>query len=244
MSESDRLDPRAGDHALEGAPMTQTPVPAADVPMEAGPTPPESGGPPDDAAHDITTTEQRSALEQPGGAPLRKVVEAILVVADQPITDVEIAQVTEQPRADVAAALTELAASYADDDRGFVLRAVAGGWRLYSAPDCASYVERFVLEGQQARLTQAALETLAVIAYRQPVTRAAISAIRGVNVEGVVRTLVARGLVEEVGQENSGATLYATTTYFLSRLGLNSVDELPSLAPFLPMDIDVLDEQF
>jgi segregation and condensation protein B len=201
-------------------------------PVRAGVTAPASDDLPEQV--DLTSGE---------GQPLRKVVEAILVVADQPVTDVEIAQVTERPTAAVCAVLADLAAGYAADGRGFTLREVAGGWRLYSAPDCSGYVERFVLEGQQARLTQAALETLAVVAYRQPVTRASIAAIRGVNVEGVIRTLQARGLVEEVGQETSGAVLYGTTTYFLSRLGLNSLDELPSLAPFLPIDIDSIAEQ-
>jgi segregation and condensation protein B len=190
------------------------------------------------SARDITPVDAGGDAQ-----PLRKVVEAILVVADQPVTDVDIAQVTEQPTAAVGAVLAELAAAYAADGRGFVLREVAGGWRLYSAPDCAGYVERFVLEGQQARLTQAALETLAVVAYRQPVTRASISAIRGVNVEAVVRTLLTRGLIEEVGHESTGAVLYGTTTYFLSRLGLNSLEELPSLAPFLPVDVDSIAEQ-
>jgi segregation and condensation protein B len=110
---------------------------------------------------------------------------------------------------------------------------------LYTRPDYGTYVERFVLDGQQVRLTQAALETLAVIAYKQPVTRSRISAIRGVNCDGVIRTLVSRGLVEECGTEpDSGAYLYRTTMLFLEKLGLNSVDELPSLAPFLPDDVE------
>jgi segregation and condensation protein B len=177
-------------------------------------------------------------------APLRKLLESILIVVDQPVGAAELAQVTEQPTAEVSRLLGELADDYAAADRGFVLREVAGGWRLFSSPSCSSYVERFVLEGQQARLTQAALETLAVVAYRQPVGRTAISGIRGVNVDGVVRTLLARGLIEEAGQESSGATLYVTTPYFLSRLGLRSLDELPSLAPYLPTDIDSLSDQF
>lgn len=230
--ESATAESRTHDRRAAGADSVENAT--TDAPGSTGPAAPASG--------DITASES-----QPGGAAgastLRKLVESILIVADQPVTDVEIAQVAEQPRAAVAHVLRELAAGYSAEDRGFTLREVAGGWRLYSAPECASYVERFVLEGQQTRLTQAALETLAVVAYRQPVTRASISAIRGVNVEGVVRTLVARGLIEEVGQESSGATLYATTSYFLSRLGLNSVEELPSLAPFLPVDIDAIAEQ-
>ena len=184
------------------------------------------------------------APDMPSAPPLRKLLESILIVVDQPVPAADLAQVTEQPIAEVGRLLGELADDYAAADRGFMLREVAGGWRLFSAPDCSSYVERFVLEGQQARLTQAALETLAVVAYRQPVARAAISSIRGVNVDGVVRTLLARGLIEEAGQESSGATLYETTPYFLSRFGLTSLDQLPSLAPYLPTDIESLSDQF
>ena len=112
---------------------------------------------------------------------------------------------------------------------------------MYSRSDYAPVVEKFLLDGQQAKLTQASLETLAVIAYRQPVSRARVGAVRGVNVDGVVRTLISRGLVEERGQGEGGAILYGTTTYFLQRLGISSLDELPPLAPYLP-DVDVLDE--
>ena len=175
--------------------------------------------------------------------PLRKVLEAILLVVDEPVPEVDLAQVLEMPRATVLAALEDLAAAYLADDRGFDLRQVAGGWRLYTAADCAPYVERFVLDGQQARLTQAALETLAVIAYRQPVTRQTVSAIRGVNVDGVVRTLLSRGLIAEAGEDGpGGAHLYVTTPYFLERLGLRSLDELPNLAPLLPVNIDDLSD--
>ena len=122
------------------------------------------------------------------------------------------------------------------------MRQVAGGWRFYSHPDMATIVEKFVLDGQQSRLTQAALETLAVIAYRQPVSRARVSAIRGVNVEAVMKTLITRGLVEESGLEpETGAILYSTTSFFLEKIGINRVEDLPALAPFLP-DVDGLDE--
>src|SRR5205823_9645690 len=124
----------------------------------------------------------------------------------------------------VTALLEQLAAEFAAAERGFEVRRVAGGWRLYTRPRFAAYVEKFVLDGQQIRLTQAALETLAVVAYKQPVTRARISAIRGVNCDGVVRTLVSRGLVEECGSEpDSGAFLYRTTTLFLEKLGLDDL---------------------
>ena len=138
--------------------------------------------------------------------------------------------------------LHALEEEYAEQQRGFTLRSVAGGWRVYSRSDYAPVVEKFLLDGQQAKLTQASLETLAVIAYRQPVSRSRVSAVRGVNVDGVVRTLLTRGLIEELGaEEESGAILYGTTAYFLQRLGLGSLDDLPALAPYLP-EVDVLDE--
>ncbi|WP_432843790.1 SMC-Scp complex subunit ScpB [Dactylosporangium sp. CA-092794] len=170
---------------------------------------------------------------------LRGAVEAILLVVDEPTSEVTLAQVLEQPVDRVVAALEAASREYTSLGFGFDLRRVAGGWRLYTRPEYAAYVEKFVLDGQQIRLTQAALETLAVVAYKQPVTRSRISAIRGVNCDGVVRTLVTRGLIEETGSEpESGAFLYRTTTLFLEKLGLDSVDQLPPLAPFLPDDID------
>jgi len=173
------------------------------------------------------------------GPGLRASLEAIMLVADEPVSEVVIAQVLERPRAEVAGALRELAASYAAEQRGFDLREVAGGWRFYTRQECAPVVERFVSDGQEVRLTQAALETLAVVAYRQPVSRARVSAVRGVNCDGVIRTLVLRGLVEEAGTDpETGAILFATTAYFLERLGLPSLDALPELAPFLPDHVD------
>ncbi|GAC1610935.1 MAG: hypothetical protein NVS3B26_20580 [Mycobacteriales bacterium] len=181
--------------------------------------------------------------EQQGGSlpPLRTALEAVLLVSDEPVPAVTLAQVMERPTEEVEATLRGLAAEYVEAGRGFELRNVAGGWRLYTRADCAPYVERFVLDGQSARLTQAALETLAVIAYRQPVTRSRVSAVRGVNVDGVVRTLLARGLITESGQDpDSGGVLYRTTPMLLERLGLQSLNDLPSLAPLLP-DLDDLD---
>jgi segregation and condensation protein B len=173
------------------------------------------------------------------GPGLRASLEAIMLVADEPVSEVVIAQVLERPRAEVAGALRELAASYAAEQRGFDLREVAGGWRFYTREECAPVVERFVSDGQEVRLTQAALETLAVVAYRQPVSRARVSAVRGVNCDGVIRTLVLRGLVEEAGTDpETGAILFATTGYFLERLGLSSLEALPDLAPFLPEHVD------
>jgi segregation and condensation protein B len=176
-------------------------------------------------------------------AELRPALEAILMVSDEPLDEVRLASVVGHPVADVQAALHALAAEYAEQGRGFDLRSVAGGWRFYSRPEYAAVVESFVLEGQQARLTQAALETLSVVAYKQPVSRARVSAIRGVNVDGVMRTLLTRGLVEEAGQdEQSGANLYRTTSYFLERIGITSLEDLPELAPYLP-DMDDLEDE-
>jgi segregation and condensation protein B len=149
--------------------------------------------------------------------------------------------VLEEPTNRVEAMLATLAEEYNRPGRGIDLRNVAGGWRLYTRGQYASYVERFVLDGQQIRLTQAALETLAVVAYKQPVTRSRVAAIRGVNCDGVIKTLVTRGLVEECGTEESGAHLYRTTKLFLEKLGINSTEDLPSLAPYLPENLDEID---
>ncbi|WP_055482953.1 SMC-Scp complex subunit ScpB [Sphaerimonospora mesophila] len=175
---------------------------------------------------------------------LKPALEAILMVVDEPVAEVTLAQVLERPTGEVGVALRELSAEYTAAGRGFDLREVAGGWRFYTRAECAPLVERFVRDGQTARLTQAALETLAVVAYRQPVSRARVAAIRGVNSDGVIRTLTARGLVEEAGTDpESQAVLYRTTSYFLERLGLRSLDELPELAPFLPDDVEILEEK-
>jgi segregation and condensation protein B len=168
-------------------------------------------------------------------------LEALLIVAVEPLSTVELAEATRRPVDEVSARLTELSREYAEAERGFALREVAGGWRFYTSASCSGMVERWVLDGQQARLTQAALETLAVIAYRQPVSRARISAVRGVNVDGVLRTLQSRGLIEEAGTDpSSQAILFRTTPYFLERLGIASLDDLPDLAEHLP-DLAELD---
>jgi segregation and condensation protein B len=179
-------------------------------------------------------------------AELRPSLEALLMIADQPLDETTLAAAVGAPVSDVSTALAELAQEYADQGRGFELRNVAGGWRYYTREEFAPVVEAFVLDGQQARLTQAALETLAVVAYKQPVSRARVSAIRGVNVDGVMRTLLTRGLVEEAGEDYStGAHLYRTTSYFLERIGVTSLDELPELAPYLPDlgDLDDLEDE-
>jgi segregation and condensation protein B len=176
-------------------------------------------------------------------ADLLPAVEAIVMVVDEPVSTLTLAQVLQRTEGDVAAACEELAEQYRTERRGFELRAVAGGWRYYSSPAFDEVVQQFVLDGQQARLTQAALETLAVVAYRQPVSRARISAVRGVNVDAVMRTLLASGLVEESGTDGeTGAHLYRTSDYFLERLGITSLDDLPELAPYLP-DLETLEAE-
>jgi len=169
-------------------------------------------------------------------------LEALLLVVDAPTEADAFALALAQPVARVRGALARLAAGYAEQERGIDLRNVGGGWRFYTRDAYAPHVERLLLDGGRARLTRAALETLAVVAYRQPVTRARVSAVRGVNCDGVLRTLLTRGLVHEVGIEaaTQGA-LFCTTELFLERLGLSSLEELPPLAPLLP-DVDAIDE--
>ncbi|WP_109471262.1 SMC-Scp complex subunit ScpB [Ornithinimicrobium cavernae] len=198
---------------------------------------------------DEPTATEDGAVEQvafdindfPGGA--RSAIEAVLMVIDEPVEEAVLASALELPLEDVIAILEELASEYADSHRGFMLRRLGGRWRIYTKPAYAPVVEKFLMGGQQARLTQASLETLAVIAYRQPISRSRVSAVRGVNVDGVVRTLVSRGLIEEVvlDGEPGVASLYGTTDLFLQRMGLDSLDDLPPLAPYLP-SADVIDE--
>ena len=195
----------------------------------------------DDASEELPEEESAGESLAVPVADLRPALEAVLMVADQPLDETTLATVLGYPVPQVRDALAGLAAEYDEQGRGFDLRNVAGGWRFYTRDEYARVVEQFVLDGQLARLTQAALETLAVVAYRQPVSRARVSAIRGVNVDGVMRTLVNRGLVEEAGTDSeTGAHLYRTTGYFLERIGVTSLEELPELAPFLP-EMDDLD---
>jgi len=194
-----------------------------------------------EATDDVDATVVEDGDDELGAPSLGAALEALLIVAVEPMPTVQLAQATRCPVDEVEAALHELAADYERGERGFTLREVAGGWRYYTRDTCSGVVERWVLDGQQSRLTQASLETLAVIAYRQPVSRARISAVRGVNVDGVLRTLQSRGLIEEAGiDQSSQAILYRTTAYFLERLGIASLDDLPDLAEYLP-DLAELD---
>jgi segregation and condensation protein B len=230
---SEQQDPELGDALSE-----------ADEVLTSGPDTVADGEPGEEVAETLDEPEESSDTLDIPLADLRPALEAVLMVADQPLDHMTLASAVGYPPGEVASALQGLAEEYAEQGRGFDLRNVAGGWRYYTREEYASVVERFVLEGQRARLTQAALETLAVVAYKQPVSRARVSAIRGVNVDGVMRTLVSRGLVEEAGTDaETTAVLYRTTSYFLERIGVSSIDDLPELAPFLPDmgDFDDLD---
>ncbi len=177
----------------------------------------------------MATTDADDSANVAGG------LEALLLLAAEPVSDFELAQAVGVPESVVSETLAELVAFYEETGRGFELRQVAGGWRYYTREEHADLITRYVTEGQQSKLSQAALETLAVVAYTQPISRGRVSAVRGVNVDGVMRTLLARGLIEEAGHDpESGALLFATTSYFLERMGLQSLDDLPPLAPQLP----------
>ena len=172
----------------------------------------------------------------PESPEVRRAIEAILMVAEMPVEPQLLAQLLEVPVTRIVEVCQALAADYEEQDRGFTLVSVAGGWRFQSHVDLAPYVERFVLEGQSARLSGAALETLAIVAYKQPVSRAQVAAIRGVNVDGVMRTLHQRGFIEEVGKDPGPgqAVLFGTTAMFLERLGLDGLAGLPALSAFVP----------
>lgn len=173
---------------------------------------------------------------------LKAALEAILLVVDTPATVQQLADAVVVEPARVEAMLIAMAADLAERASGIDLRSSGEGWRFYTRSAYAPYVERVLLDGARSKLTRAALETLAVIAYRQPVTRARVSAVRGVNVDGVIRTLLARGLITESGTDpDTTATRYATTELFLERLGLTSLNDLPPIAPLLP-DVDVIDD--
>jgi segregation and condensation protein B len=183
------------------------------------------------------------ASDADNSASVAGALEALLLLTAEPVTEFELAQAVGVPESVIAETLAELEAFYTETGRGFELRQVGGGWRYYTREEYADLITRYVMEGQTSKLSQAALETLAVVAYTQPISRARVSAVRGVNVDGVIRTLLSRGLIEEVGHDHeSGAVLFATTSYFLERMGLNTLDELPPLAPQLP-EVDELEAE-
>ncbi len=173
---------------------------------------------------------------QPLGAETVRAIEAIVMVAVEPVPSEQLAQLLEQPVAVIDGLCGELSSAYAEAGHGFELVKVAGGWRFQSHADLSPYVERFLLDGQRARMSGAALETLAIIAYKQPLSRAQIASIRGVDPDGVIRTLQARGYVTEVGRDTGPgqAILFGTTPAFLEKLGLASLSDLPPIAEFVP----------
>jgi segregation and condensation protein B len=182
-------------------------------------------------------SDSRDATDRPSErSEARRAVEAVLVAATEPVEPRFLAELVELPVDAVEALCASLADEYERDQRGFVLRRVAGGYRLQTHPDLVAYVEHFVLEGQHVRLSGPALETLAIVAYKQPISRAQISAIRGVNVETTLQTLVQRGYVSEIARDPGPglAVLYGTTTVFLERIGLDSLQDLPPLGDFVP----------
>nr|WP_246258152.1 SMC-Scp complex subunit ScpB [Amycolatopsis anabasis] len=218
-----------------------------------------------EAVLDVDADESEAASEEAGAEPeeepdpelvavsdsrpdlaeqwmLEAALEALLLVVDSPASEESLAEAVDQPVARVSEALRLMATRFDERDSGIDLRRVGEGWRFFTRDTYAPFVEKLLLDGQRSKLTRAALETLAVIAYRQPVTRARIAAVRGVNVDGVIRTLLARGLIEETGTDSeTGGTLYVTTELFLERLGLPSLNELPPIAPLLP-EVDAIDD--
>jgi segregation and condensation protein B len=217
---------------------------------EHGPRPddafvPEPAGPPDDVPVDARDDDPVDAAAEAGpdgwddrgdGDETRRAIEAVVLAATEPVEPRLLAELVELPVDEVIARCADLAAEYERDRRGFVLAYVAGGYRFQTHPDLVGYVEHFVLEGQHVRLSGPALETLAIVAYKQPISRAQISAIRGVNVETTLQTLVQRGYVTEVARDPGPglAVLYGTTPLFLERLGIGGLDDLPPLGDFVP----------
>jgi segregation and condensation protein B len=230
-------EPTDGVRPTDGAPAD---LPPADLP-------PADAAPADESADGESAGSERVDTDPPDDDLvddhlLDSALEALLLVIDEPVDEAALAAALRQPTDRVETALGRLAASYRDQERGIDLRKVGLGWRFYTRDRYAPYVERMLKDGQRARLTRAALETLAVVAYRQPVTRARVSAVRGVNCDGVMRTLLTRGLVEEFGIDpQTQGILYRTSEMFLERLGLSSLAELPPLAPLLP-EVDSIDD--
>jgi segregation and condensation protein B len=236
--EPDRRQDLQGEGVTANGPDVETATAPGDEPDAAG-----SGGPPPGGADVWPTDEALEAVDLDDAGWTRRGLEAILLVADEPVPATTLAELVGARLTQVESMLIDLAGEYAAQGRGFVLRAVAGGWRLYTHPSARDVVEAYLRAGTQSRLTRAALETLAVVAYRQPVTRHQVAAVRGVNVDGVFRTLTTRGLIHEVGHEEGPgqAALYGTTPAFLEQLGLNSLDQLPPIKDYLPEGVDLME---
>nr|WP_211225647.1 SMC-Scp complex subunit ScpB [Amycolatopsis nigrescens] len=224
-----------------GEPEDDAPVEAEA--SEAAEAEPEPTGEPGAEDPDLVAVSAEDSLpDVTSDQALESALEALLLVVDSPASEESLADAVVQPVARVTVALRTMATAYTERASGIELRRVGEGWRFFTRDTYAPFVEKLLLDGQRSKLTRAALETLAVIAYRQPVTRARVAAVRGVNVDGVIRTLVARGLIEETGTDSeTGGTLYVTTELFLERLGLSSLNDLPAIAPLLP-EVDSIDD--
>jgi segregation and condensation protein B len=244
------VEPGAGEHAEAAEPEPDVePEPDAEPePADAEPADPESAADAATLEAQLLATAPEEAIEDSGlpdlteDSELDAALESVLLVVDSPIGEDQLSSALEQPVKRIKEALRRLSTRYTESGSGIDLRRAGDGWRFYTRDRYAPFVEKLLLDGQRAKLTRAALETLAVIAYRQPVTRARIGAVRGVNVDGVIRTLVARGLIEETGTDSdTGGILYRTTELFLERLGLSSLADLPPIAPLLP-EVDAIDD--
>ncbi|WP_326951143.1 SMC-Scp complex subunit ScpB [Amycolatopsis sp. NBC_01307] len=252
------------DEALSGEPVTEDGDPveplvepaaaeetAADEPAVAEATseavaPGEAAAEPaavDDPASDLVAAGDADSLPDiTSDEALEAALEALLLVVDSPASEESLADTLQEPKARIIVALRTMAQKFTDRTSGIDLRRVGEGWRFYTRDVYAPFVEKLLLDGQRSKLTRAALESLAVIAYRQPVTRSRVAAVRGVNVDGVIRTLLARGLIGEMGTDpETTGTLYVTTELFLERLGLSSLNDLPAIAPLLP-EVDTIDD--
>lgn len=227
----------------ETAPSEDTALPEDIVLGEDVENPEPAADPEDPEDEDAGLVAVASALpDVTDDTALEAALESLLLVVDSPASEELLAETVEQSVGRVAVALRTMSAAFTERSSGIDLRRVGEGWRFYTRDTYAPFVEKMLLDGQRSKLTRAALESLAVIAYRQPVTRARIAAVRGVNVDGVIRTLVARGLIEDVGTDSdTGGTLYVTTELFLERLGLSSLTDLPAIAPLLP-EVDTIDD--
>ena len=246
-------DSRSSEVAQDPTPVATDDSRARDITEDAGSWDAAGDAGPSEVAGDAGPSEVAAGSGRPGttvdNAPevldeteFQSALEAMLLVVDAPASTETLASALDGDRQRVERVLREMSAELTARSSGIDLRFVGDGWRYYTRTDYAPYVERMLLDGARSKLTRAALETLAVIAYRQPVTRARVSAVRGVNVDGVIRTLVARGLIAEAGADpETNGTLYVTTELFLERIGLASLAELPSLAPLLP-GVDLIDE--
>ncbi|WP_410627504.1 SMC-Scp complex subunit ScpB [Amycolatopsis sp. cmx-8-4] len=239
------VEPAAADETAADEPAPDQAAADAVAPAEATAEPVEPAEPAavDDPASDLVAAGDADSLPDiTSDEALEAALEALLLVVDSPASEESLADTLQQPKARIIVALRTMAQKFTDRTSGIDLRRVGEGWRFYTRDVYAPFVEKLLLDGQRSKLTRAALESLAVIAYRQPVTRSRVAAVRGVNVDGVIRTLLARGLIGEMGTDpETTGTLYVTTELFLERLGLSSLNDLPAIAPLLP-EVDTIDD--